>query len=221
VWLAVVSQPNDRAARVPAPGRLDASLGEFWVENPWEIAAHGHNLSSYERKRYYLNVPGTVRGRDFLDVSFLTGADNDGDGRCVVAGDFRNDGRLDLVLRQVGGGAVILYENQFPRRHYLEVSLRGTKSNRLGIGARLTATVRGQRLVREQYPHNSFRSQMPNVVHFGLGEAARVERLVIRWPSGEEQVLTDLAADRHVVVTEGKAGPAAVETVVPGRTIAP
>jgi hypothetical protein len=126
-----------------------------------------------------------------------------------------------MVVRQAGGVPLLLYENRLPPRHYLEVSLRGTKSNRLGIGARLTATVRGRRLVREQYPLNSYRSQMPNVVHFGLGDADKVEHLVIRWPSGEEQVLTDLAADRHILVTEGKAGPAAVEVVVPGQTMRP
>jgi hypothetical protein len=221
VWLAVVSQPNARGARVAVPGKLDSRLGEFWVENPWDIIHKGHNLSCYERKRVFLNVPGDLRGRDFLDVSFLTGADNDGDGRSVVAGDFRNNGQLDLVVRQVGGGPVLLYENHFPKRHYLEVSLRGTKSNRLGIGARLIAEVNGRHLVREQYPLNSYRSQMPNVVHFGLGDANKVDRLTIRWPSGARQELAHLAADRHIVVEEGKDGDAAVETIPPGETIRP
>jgi len=221
VWLAVVSQPNKRGARVPAPNKLDSSLGEFWVENPWDIIQNGHNLSCYERKRVFLNVPGDIHGRDFLDISALTGADNDSDGRSVVAGDFRNNGQLDLVVRQVGGGPVVLYENHFPRRHYLEVSLRGTRSNRLGIGTRLVAEVQGRQLVREQYPLNSYRSQMPNIVHFGLGDATSVERLTILWPSGVRQVLTDLAVDRHIIVEEGRAGEEAVETIQPGRTIVP
>ncbi len=218
MWLAVVSQPNERGARVPAPNKLDSSLGEFWVENPWDIIHKGHNLSCYERKRVFLNVPGDIRGRNFLDISALTGADNDSDGRSVVAGDFRNNGQLDLVVRQVGGGPVVLYENHFPRRHYLKVSLRGTQSNRLGIGARLVAEIQGRRLVREQYPLNSYRSQMPNIVHFGLGDATRVDRLTIIWPSGIRQELTDLASDRHILVEEGKAGDGAVETIQPGRT---
>jgi len=217
VWLAVVSQPWHRGACCPLPGKLDSSLNEFWSENPWDIITQGHNLSAYERKRAFLNV----RGRGFLDISALTGADGDGDGRCAVAGDFRNNGQLDLVLRQSGGGPLLLYENRFPRRHYLEVSLRGRSSNRLGIGARLTAVAGGQTLVRELYPLNSFRSQMPSMVHFGLAEATRVERLTIRWPSGREQHLTDLAADRHIRVDEAKEGNAAVETVVPGQTSAP
>jgi hypothetical protein len=212
-----VSQPYDRRAQVAAPGQIDQSLGEFWVTNPWDVVSQGHNLSSYERKRVFVNV----QGRDFVDVSFLTGADSDGDGRSVVAADFRNTGQLDLVVRQVGGGAVLLFENQFPRRHSLTVSLRGRTSNRAGIGARLEAEVAGRRMVRELFPLNSYRSQMPALVHFGLGDADHVDRLTIRWPSGTVQELTEVAGDRHIVIDEGLTGPAAVETVVPGRTFPP
>lgn len=212
-----MSQPWNRGSSVSQPGKLDRNLGEFWSQNPWDIVSQGHNLSAYERKRVFLNV----RGQNFLDVSALTGADGDGDGRSIVAGDFRNNGQMDLVLRQSGGGPVFVYENQFPRRHYLEVSLRGRKSNRLGIGARLTAKVYGQSVVREMNPINSFRSQMPNVVHFGLGDATQVEELTIRWPSGREQHLNNLVADRHIVVDEDKDGAAAVATVVPGQVFEP
>jgi hypothetical protein len=217
-----VSQPSQRTACCPAPGPVDKTLGEFWTENPWDIISQGHNLSAYERHRTWLNL----QGQQFLDVSFLSGTDSDGDGRCVVAGDFRNNGRLDLAVRNVGGnvkggGSFLLFANEFPQQHYLEVTLRGSKSNKLGVGARLTAEVGDRKLVREMYPANSFRSQMPCVAHFGLGKEDRVRRLSIRWPSGVEQVLTDLAADRHIVVTEGRQGDAAVETVVPGQTIRP
>jgi hypothetical protein len=219
--VAVVSQPYDRNAAVKQPGQLDKSLGEFWVENPWDIVAQGHNLSAYERKRTYLNVKGPDGGRNFLDVSFLTGADGDGDGRSIVAGDFRNNGKLDLVLRQTGGGPIFVYENNFADKHYLKVSLRGSKSNKFGIGARLIASVKGQPIVREMYPINSFRSQMPSIVHFGLGTADRVEKLSIRWPSGKVQELTDLAGDRHIIVDEDADSAEAVEQIVPGQTIHP
>jgi hypothetical protein len=224
--MAVVSQPCDRCANVPAPGKVDPNLKEWWVDNPFDIVKAGHNLSAYERKRVYLNVKGPDGQRNFLDVSGVSGADNDGDGRCVVAGDFRHTGQLDLVLRQSGGGPVVVYENRMPKRHYLEVSLRGTmqeyetgrRSNFLGVGARLIAVVNGQQLVREMYPLSSFRSQMPNVVHFGLADSQRVEKLTILWPSGRVQELTDLEGDRHIIVEEGND---AVEAVHPGRTIAP
>ena len=67
-----MSQPFKRGASIPAPGEVDSSLGEFWVNNPWDIVSQGHNLSAYERKRAFLNL----RGRDFVDISFVTGADN-------------------------------------------------------------------------------------------------------------------------------------------------
>jgi hypothetical protein len=212
-----VSQPCNRNCSVPLSGKLDDSLGEFWVENPWEIVAAGHNLSAFGRNRAYLNV----RGQDFLEISHLTGADSDGDGRSVVAADFRNVGQLDLLVRQAGGGPLLLYENRAPRKNYLTVSLRGRASNRQGVGARLTAVAAGQRQVRELYPANGYRSQAPNTVHFGLGDAAAVESLTVRWPSGKVQELKNLTGGRHVVIDEGKDGPDAAEAVVPGRTIAP
>jgi hypothetical protein len=208
-----VSQPFNRGARIPQPGDIDHELHEFWVDSPWMIQ-NSENLSAFERNRTFLNFGG----EQFVEISYLAGNDSEGDGRSVVAADFRNNGQLDLVVRQVGGGALLLFENQFPKRHYLKVSLRGTRSNRLGIGSRLTARVDGRHIVRELFPHNSFQSQMPSHVHFGLGDAQRVDSVKVRWPSGLEQEITDVAADQHVVIQEGSD---AVEVVVPGQTIAP
>jgi hypothetical protein len=212
-----VSQPCDRTCSVKQPGPLDEKLNEFWVGNPWQIVTQGHNLSAFERKRMYLNVGG----RHFLDVSHISGTDNDGDGRSVVAADFRNTGMPDLLVRQAGGGPLLLYENRLPPAHYLMVSLRGATSNRRGIGARLTAQVQGRQIVRELYPACTYLSQAPCQVHFGLAGDTTVDKLTIKWPSGREQVLTDIRADRHVVIDEARNGPDAIETVTPGKTIAP
>lgn len=207
-----MSQPSDRTCELQAPGKVDDRLNEFWVGNPWMIARGGHNLSAYERNRVYLNAGG----REFLDASHISGADSDGDGRSVVAADFRNAGLPDLLVRQVGGGALLYYENRLPRAGYLTVSLRGDKSNSRGIGARLVAEVGGRQIVRELFPANGFRSQAPAHVQFGLGGATAIDKLTIRWPSGREQVLTGIAANRHVVIDEARDGPGAIETVVPG-----
>ena len=135
----------------------------------------------------------------------------------VVAADLRNDGRLDLLERNAGGGALFLYENQFPTRHYLEISLRGKRSNRLGIGARVIVTASGKTFMRQVFPANSHRSQAPSRAHFGLGGISSVDHLTIRWPSGRVQELPALSADRHIVVDEDVEGEAAVKTVVPGK----
>src|SRR5690349_19990470 len=122
----------------------------------------------------YVRVGG-AGGREFVDVSHLSGADNDGNGRGVDAAYFRNTGMPDLLVRQVGGGPLYLYENRMQQAHYLMVSLRGEKSNRRGIGARLTAEVNGRKIVRELYPANGFVAQAPAQVHFGLAGDTRID----------------------------------------------
>jgi hypothetical protein len=192
---------------------LDETLGEFWAGDPWLIFQQ-HNLSSFERNRAYLNL----RGENFIEISSLTSADLDSDSRGVMALDLRNNGRLDLVVRQVSGGPLKVFENRFPTGHYLEVSLRGTRSNRLGVGARLVARLNTRQVVREMFPANSLRTQTPAIVHFGLADAQRVEELAIRWPSGVEQVVRHIPADQHVIIEEGRDG---FETVRPGAVVLP
>ena len=192
-----MSQPFQRGCQVPAPSKLDDELGEFWSGNPFDIAKD-HNLSGYERNRTYLNAGGT----NFVDISHITGSDSDGDGRCVVATDVDNDGRQDLIVRQAGGGALKVFHNRFPKKNWLRVTLRGTKSNRLGIGARLIARIGDQQIVRELYPVNSYRSQSPTEVHFGLADAKELASLSILWPSGTRQSLTHVAANQRLEIVE-------------------
>ena len=96
--------------------------------------------------------------------------------------------------------------------------MRGRQSNRLGIGTRLVATVGDRQITRECYPANTFMSQAPLVVHFGLADAAQVKQLVVIWPSGLEQTFTDLAANCHILLTESSDQ---VQVVKPGQPIAP
>lgn len=193
-----MAQPFDRGSNLAPAGQLDHSSGQFWVSNPWKIVYEGHNLSAFERHAMYLNL-GHER---FADVSFVTGTDSDGDGRSAIAADLDGDGMQDLVVRQAGGGPLLIYRNQFPKSHWLRVSLRGTHSNGRGVGARLIAHVGSRTLVREMFPANTYFSQQPCEVHFGLGDATRVDRLSIRWPSGQVQELTDVSADQRLQITE-------------------
>jgi len=193
-----VSQPCDKQCDVPLPGELDSDLNEFWVGNPWDIFRE-HNLSSFERNRTYMNA----QGNGFLEVTYSSGADTDADSRCVMALDLVQPGKLDLVLRQSGGGPLQILKNDFPDAHYLKISLRGTESNRLGLGAKLIAYVGDRQIVREMYPVNSYRSQCPSVVHFGLGQATQVDKLKIVWPSGLQQEISEVPADRHLLIEEG------------------
>ena len=180
---------------------LDGENGEFWVRNLWEFSKSGQNLSAYERNGVFLNgLSGTKT--TFHDIGFLSGADNSGDGRSVCAWDITGDGRPELFVRQAGGGALVVYENGCPGGHWLKISLRGTASNRLGIGAKVVCDTDQRVVRRELYPHINFLSQSPAMIHLGLGKSERIKTLTIHWPSGTTQVLQDIAADRHVRITE-------------------
>lgn len=208
-----MSQPCERNCEVNQPGEVDEELNEFWVGNPFDIYM-SQNLSSFERNRLFLN---TGAGQ-FVDVSYSAGIDSDSDGRSSVPLDIDNDGMLDLILRQAGGGPLVVLKNRFPGNGYVMVTLRGTKSNRQGIGARLVATVGTKRIVREVYPVNTYRSQRPLAAHFGLGTADKIEELTIRWPSGTQQTLRNITAGQHIRVTEGSDE---WQTIVPGEPMNP
>jgi enediyne biosynthesis protein E4 len=193
-----VSQPFNRGAIVPAPIEPDKRLNNWWVENPWLIAASGKSLSGFERNRIFLNV----QGREFFEISGLTLADSAADGRGTVAADLTNDGMEDVLVRHVGGLPIALYENRFPKTSWLRITLRGVQSNREGIGARLVAVSNVRQLVRELFPNNGFMGQNAAHVHFGLGNATKLDQLTIRWPSGAVQEFKDLEINRHVRFTE-------------------
>jgi enediyne biosynthesis protein E4 len=195
-----VSQPCNTGSDVKLKGTIDPALNEFWVGNPWKIFKE-NNLSCFERNRLYLYVPGGA----FLDVSHVSGADNDGDSRSAVAVDLDHDGRLDLALRQVGGGPLVLYRNQAASGRFLEITLRGTKGHPSAIGGRVVAKIGDRQVVRECYPLNSFRSQAPRTIHIGLGDAEKVDELTIHWPSGAIETLRDIAGDARMTIREGDA----------------
>jgi len=109
----------------------------------------------------------------------------------------------DVLVRQTGGGPLLLYENHFPQKNYLKVSLRGKESNSLGIGAQISLRIGDRVLHRQLYPVNSFRSQSPALVHFGLEQVEAVDWLKIRWPSGKVQEFDNIEVNRHLSLTEG------------------
>ena len=111
-------------------------------------------------------------------------------------GDFDLDGFLDSW----GYG---LWRNNGNNNHWLRVEVVGTESNRSGIGTRLTTTAGDLQQMREILGGVGYH-QHEMVAHFGLGQRTQVDRLEIRWPSGQVDVLTDIPADRKIRVIEGQ-----------------
>jgi hypothetical protein len=136
----------------------------------------------------------TSRGVVWVDV------DQDGDLDLFVANGFGSDDRDDLYLNDGNGN------------HWLEVICVGTLSNRSAIGARVRVKARIDGIdrwqVREVVQQTGGYTHAPSILHFGLGNALDADSILITWPSGTEDVLSNVESNRLIRVTEGETNPA-------------
>jgi len=124
-------------------------------------------------------------------------------GRGAAFGDYDNDGDVDVVVNNVHDAPDLFRLETTTAHHWLLLKLVGTRSNRSAIGARVRCVVGNTTLVDEVRGGGSYISQNDLRVHFGLGSAARVDRLEVRWPSGLTEAWTDVAGDRILELREG------------------
>ena len=124
--------------------------------------------------------------------------------RGCAFGDFDNDGKLEILIANLGEPPSLLKNTAPNTNHWLSVKLEGTGSNRSAIGARITLTAGGRKQIREVTSGGSYISQSDLRQHFGLGASERIDELKIRWPAGETESIGKLAADRFVKIQEGK-----------------
>jgi enediyne biosynthesis protein E4 len=123
-------------------------------------------------------------------------------GRALAVGDLDNDGRLDLLMACLD--APLMYaHNRTDRGHHLTLRLEGTTSNRDAVGARVTVTAAGRARVAWRKGGGSYQAAGDPRIHFGLGDADRVESVEVRWPSGRVDRVGPLAADDGYLIREG------------------
>ena len=161
-----------------------------------------------QRKLLYKNL----RNGHFDDISFQAGPgiSDPSASRGAAFGDFDNDGDIDVVINTVNDYPQLLRCDSNLGNNWIKVRTIGTKSNRSGIGARITCVTQ---VAGESKPHRQidevrsgggYFSQSDLRVHFGLGKADKVDSLEIRWPSGQTDTLKDIKANQVIYVEEGK-----------------
>jgi hypothetical protein len=161
-----------------------------------------HLGSSYKEPRilYHNNGDGT-----FSDVSAYAGAGitTAASSRGMAVGDLWNDGRISAVISNMNAAPSLLVNQLRNANHWIAIRTVGTKSNRDGIGARVLVKAGTRILVDEVRSGSSYISNSDMRVHFGLGTAAQVDWVEVRWLSGLVERFADLPVDAIHTVKEG------------------
>jgi hypothetical protein len=109
---------------------------------------------------------------------------------------------MDIIVTTMGDRPFLLHNRDKSGNHWLTLDLEGTKSNRDGFGAKVKVIAGGKTCFAEARCASGFLMQSDRRLHFGLGQAATVERIEIQWPSKQLQELTHLKVDQFLKVRE-------------------
>ena len=125
--------------------------------------------------------------------------------RGVAVGDYDNDGDTDVFVNNMNERPSLLRNDSEPAGGFLSLRLVGTKSNRSAIGARVSVYVGNRVLVQEVRSGSSFMSSNDLRLHFGLGDSAKVQKVVVDWPSpSSRDTFGELASGQFLEITEGE-----------------
>ena len=175
------------------------------------LVADGHiedQIQRVQKRVSYAEPPHLFRnlgGGKFQEVTESLGAAFAAPkvARGAAYADIDNDGSLD-VLMTTNGGRVYLFHNEGGANHSLRVKLRGSRSNRDGIGAVVRVAAGKDQQSQMLHSGSSYLSQSELVLTFGLGSGTKADSLEIDWPSGQVEKLSNINAGQTVTVEEGK-----------------
>lgn len=183
-----VDNDGDRDLFV-ANGHLESDVEEY------------ENTTFPQRNQLYLNV-GDGRFEEHVAVDGALALKRVSRG--AAFGDYDDDGDIDVLVANVTS-APTLMRNDGAEGHWVRLQLEGQESNRAGIGARVEVHSNGRVQTDEVRSGASFLSQSDLRLHFGLRDAAAIDRVVIHWPGGGVEEYANLPIDRDLVLVEGEA----------------
>jgi hypothetical protein len=175
------------------------------------IAVNGHVYPQVDQANIGVSFrePGQLflnqRDGTFRDVSDQAGAALRVPrvGRGLAVGDLFNDGVLEVVVENLEGEPVILRTEGGPRNHWISFELAGTKTNKQALNARVKVVAGNLVQLDEVRSGGSYLSQNDLRPHFGLGDHRSVDTVLMSWPSGWTETLTNLEVDRFYCIREG------------------
>jgi hypothetical protein len=195
-----------------APSNLAAVLGQYtgwggglldYDNDGWldVFVANGNAHHEYTEEDVLMRFDG---GGQFVDV-----ADRSGQyfrrkyvGRGAAFADYDNDGDIDILVMNLNGPAKLLRNDGGNRNNWLKVIPRSASNGLPAIGARVTLTIGDMTMIEEVFAVKGYLSAGDPRPNFGLGRATQADRVEIRWPNGQLQTLTQVAANRVLEVTQ-------------------
>jgi hypothetical protein len=182
-------------------GHLDIAVASGHVSRYVDEDGDPNN-TFLQKAQFYHNTGKGV----FQDLSRQAGAyfQQPRAGRGLAACDYDNDGRMDLAFSNTGEAAVLLHNESTTPYHWIRLELRGTRSNRDAVGAKVTVKVGDRQLVRHRKGGGSYCSASDPRLLIGVGAARQVDQIEIRWPSGQVQRLGPRPVDQGFVIMEGE-----------------
>jgi hypothetical protein len=174
-----------------------------YFDEPFRGINTGKTSSNGYQHNVLLMDTGT---NDYVNVAFLMGVAHEMDSRVVVSADLNGDGRMDLILTEgqwmggphTGRNRLWIHLNQLATgNHWIGARLAATNPAVSPIGAKVSVRTEQRIYVAQIVTGDSYQSQHPNAVHFGLGKTDHVQEVVVRWANGNVQRLVNPAVDRY------------------------
>jgi len=175
---------------------------------PWRMPLQlmqGELFSNPQKEQAKAQSNPLVKVNKLIDVSEQAGTVFQKDllARGLAAGDLDNDGLVDAVVQSQNDPLLHLRNTTKSKSHWVSFKLTGVKSNRDGVGAKVTVYFGNSQKTQWRVGGGSFQSAPDGRLHFGLGSEPEIKRVEVVWPSGSVDRLENLKPDRQIEIKEG------------------